>query len=73
MSKITQDEINKDVKYIASLIAKYDTNLANDYIEKPYHRDINIKAFVSSLGNGAISTEVLCRHIDLDNKIKFGI
>lgn len=73
MAKISTAEINKQVQYISSLIAKFDVNLANDYITKPFHRDMNITAFVKSLGHGAISTEVLCRHIDLSSQIQFGV
>ncbi len=74
MYKISQAEINKQVSYIASLIAQYNPQLAQDYIDKPFHRLMNIRAFEAGFTNkvNAVTTEVLCRHIDLDNQMNFG-
>lgn len=73
-AKISKSEIDTQVNYIASLIAKYNPTLAQDYIDKPFHREMNIKAFIGGFTNktNAVTTEIVCRHIDLDNQIKFG-
>ena len=73
-AKISKAEIDSQVQYIASLIAKYNKDLAQDYIDKPFHREMNIRAFEAGFTNkvNAITTEVICRHIDLDNQIRYG-
>ena len=71
--KLSKSEIDFRVNQIADLIRAYNPNLAQDYIEKPFHRDINIKAFDAGFsGYNAISTEVVCRHIDLQSDLQFG-
>lgn len=75
MAKISQAEIMKQVKHIASLIMPYNPSLAQDFIEKPSHRWINIRAFEAGFTNrhNAVTNEVVCRYIDLDNQIRFGV
>lgn len=71
--KITQSEISKRVEYIASLIAKYNPELAQCYINDPFHRDQIVASFDAGFdGYNAITTEVICLNIDLQNDIRFG-
>lgn len=74
-AKISKAEIDSQVRYIASLIAPYNKQLAQDYIDKPFHRSMNIRAFEAGFTNkvNAVTTEVLCRHIDLCGQIEFGV
>lgn len=71
--KLSKAEIDFRVNQIADLIRPYNPELAQDYIEKPFHRDINIQAFDAGFkGYNAVSNEVVCRHIDLQSDIQFG-
>jgi len=74
-AKISKEEIDKQVRHIASLIAMYNPTLAQDFIDKPYHREINITAFIGGFTNktNAITTEIVCRYIDLTNQINYGV
>ena len=73
-AKISKAEIDKQVRYIASLIEQYNPSLAQDFIDKPFHREMNIKAFIGGFTNktNAVTTEIVCRYIDLTNQINYG-
>lgn len=75
LRKLSKSEINRRVNAIAALIRPFNPDLADDYINKPLHRDMNIHAFEAGFGfkPNANSTEIVLLHMELQGDIQFGV